>query len=229
MLATIFSEFTINSEHIISAFVGALLALFSRSISLWIQRRIRMVTEQKLVFSELKDVRRHCLSNLDALNRMDLDHGIPSAIHFHKIKILESSILFSPETFRNINVRHSLLIYRLRIVVNNINIDADSIISYLNKDNINKNVLKAYIDYMKEKLAYASDRLQYELDHINSKEKPKYEGNKRPKYIVYDSITSSHIAYITNVNGINEESKNIYFEEYLSTNESIYKDINDND
>lgn len=221
-------------ELLISAFVGAFLAFLSTSISQWVQRRIRIGIEQKLVVSELMDIRRHCLSNLDAMNRIDLDHGIPSAIHFHKIKIIESSILFSPETFRNINVTHSLLIYRLRIVINNLNIDANAVIHYLNKDEVDQNVLQEYIDYMKDKLAYTSDRLAYELDNINSKPKPKkpkykYKGHKRPKYIVYDSMSSNNILYDTDMNDKNKRSKAAYFHQYLNKNESIYKDVNDND
>ena len=219
-------------DLLISAFVGAFLAFLSTSISQWVQRRIRIGIEQKLVVSELMDIRRHCLSNLDAMNRIDLDHGIPSAIHFHKIKIIESSILFSPETFRNINVTHSLLIYRLRIVINNLNIDADAVIHYLNKDEVDQNVLQGYIDYMKEKLAYTSDRLAYELDNISSRSKPKYKGHKRPKYIVYDSMPSNNILYdidTTDKNDKIERSKTDYFHQYLHKNKSIYKDINDND
>lgn len=193
------------------------------------QRRMRIGIERKLVLAELMDIRRHCLSNLDALSRIDLELGVPSVIHFHKLKIIDSSVLFSSETFRNINTAHSPLIYRLRIVVHNLNVEADAIIDYLTKGNIDRVVLQGYLNYIQEKLAYTNDRLGYELEHMGSRSKPKYQGFKRPKHIVYASLSNTSNAGEVQMPGAANVPRPDRFVQYLRRNKGVYKDVNDND
>lgn len=218
---------------LLSALIGALLAFLSTSVAKWVemlmQRRMRIGIERKLVMAELMDIRRHCLSNLDALTRIDLELGVPSVIHFRKLKIIESSVLFSSETFRNINTAHSPLIYRLRIVVNNLNVEADAIIEYLSAGKIDQVVLQGYLNYIQEKLAYTNDRLTYELENMGRRTKPKYQGFKRPKYIVYASLKESVHGLEGRAPGASYVPKPDRFLQYLRRNKGIYKDVNDND
>lgn len=193
------------------------------------QRRIRIAIERRLLLAELMDVCRHCLSNLDALNRIDLDRGIPSVVHFHKIKIIDSSILFSSETYRNINTAHSSLIYRLRVVVNNLNIEAATIIAYLGKEMVDREVLQTYIEYMQEKLAYTNDRLAYELENLDRKVKSNFQGHNRPKHIVYEVLTEQLDARAEGATNDGPTRRTGHFDQYLKRNKALYKDININD
>lgn len=208
---------------VISAFIGGIIAFLAANFTKWlglmIERFVRIKKEQRLLIAELTDIKRHFFANLEILNNIDLNCGIPSSIHFIKMRVNETSLILSPETFRNIHSDYSMLIYRLRTIIVNSNIELDGIVNYIKKDQVDISVLQRYISYIKDKMAYVTSRLTYELDNLKKDEKPAYTGNKRPKKIIYEKQIE-----VLGENILSERK----FEDYLDLNHDLFRDINDN-
>jgi hypothetical protein len=121
----------------VGAVAGAFLAITTQVCGLWISRRVeihaRQIREIALLRGELRDIQRHCEANIEILDNVDLAKGVPLRVHFDKMMIYESSIIFSEDTYRSIHERYSEEIYRLKTMIRNMNLEIDFFGSYLSQ------------------------------------------------------------------------------------------------
>ena len=157
-----------TNEKVLLIIVTVLLTLLSTLLSAKLNRSIMAGRELKRLIEELADMKRHCYANDEILKQIDLSQGLPSAMHFEKMKIPESSILFSSETFRTIYMKHSRQVYELRLIVRNINIELEETVKYIATDRCKQSVVKEYIDYIKAKTGYIIVRIQEESELLEA-------------------------------------------------------------
>ncbi len=181
-------------EKIVPAIITAGTAVLGILIGIFIKPRVDFYLssrrELRLLISEFEDMIRHINANIEVLDQIDLSMGIPAIIHLEKMKIPESSIIFSSDTYRNIYNKHSRLIYELRLIVRNINIEIDSTVFLLQKEETyNKKVRIAYeyLKYIEFKMNYAASKIHSEKEKLLKK---RLKNNtsptpKRPLKIIY--------------------------------------------
>jgi hypothetical protein len=126
-------------------------------------KRLNHSDQLKLLASEIEDLTRHCAANLHVLKAIDLGKGIPSGIHFEKMKILESSILFAPDTYSIINSKYTRHINRLKLEIRNINAEVQYVINYRKQQHIDTKVFAVYLDYLISKMEFTIDNLPARL------------------------------------------------------------------
>ena len=86
-------------------------ALITRSS----ERKLKHKDQLKLLLGELEDLIRHCIANLAVLESMKIEEGVPSSMHFEKMKVMESSILFASDTYLFIDTKYTRYIHRLKM------------------------------------------------------------------------------------------------------------------
>lgn len=170
---------------LIGGVIGGTISFFFRIAHMKYLKNSNNTNELQLLFGEMKDIKRHCNANLEVLNKIDLSKGIPSQMHFKKMKVSYYSIICSTETFKAIKPVHANLIYDLKLIIRNIDIEIDTIIQYLADPHYNIKTMLKYILYLKHKFEYVQDRLAYVEDEIKNSKQEEYKGKIRSKYIVY--------------------------------------------
>lgn len=158
------------------------------------ERNLKHSDHLKLLASEIEDLTRHCIVSHQVLNAMDLEKGRPSGFHFEKMKIMESSILFSADTFLFIDSKYTRHLNRLKLEIRNINIEIDYVLKYQQKPNIDIQKLKEYIDYLNSKMEFSIDNLPRRLSELINIDRTfrnrikvyKEESEGRPKTIIYE-------------------------------------------
>lgn len=113
----------------LGAIAGAFLAIITQVVSQWLTKRVETSARQKkeiaLLKGEISDIWRHCTANLEIVENIDLERGAPLRIHLEKMKVYESSIIFSENTYRAIHERYAQEIFRLRLMIRNINLEIE--------------------------------------------------------------------------------------------------------
>lgn len=161
-----------ESEKIILILLGVALTTIIQFLSTLItnktDKKLKHTDQLKLLSSELEDLTRHCIANLNVLKSIDLSKGIPSSLHFEKMKVMETSILFSENTYTFISSKHTRYINRIKLEIRNINLEIDYLIKYTNSNKFSKDRLKQYIDYLTTKMEVTSNNLPYRLSELTS-------------------------------------------------------------
>lgn len=143
-------------EKVVLILAGVLLTTLFQFVSSLLTRRsdksLKHKDQLKLLSSELEDLTRHCIANLQVLKSFDLSKGIPSSLHLQKMKIMESSILFSPDTFQIISSDYTRFINRLRLEIRNINLEIDYLLNYKQRQDFKPEVFQQYTDYLVSKM-----------------------------------------------------------------------------
>lgn len=171
--------------------VRGAITIFVFFVTTWvkgkIEKQISHNNERKLLSEELQDVVGHLSNNIKIFNNIDLKFGVPSIHHYKKMIIPVDSIIFSSQTFRTINPKYSKLIYRIRLVIRNYNIDIEAIIEYINKGNCDIEILKQYNRYVIDKNKFTLVRLDQMVTDLQSKSGKKTHGTgaKTPLNIIY--------------------------------------------
>lgn len=184
-LSPIQSHLDIIISGLIGGIIGGSISFCFRLVYMIVVKNSTNANELQLLFGEIKDIKRHCNANLEVLNKIDLSKGIPSQMHFKKMKVSYYSIICSTETFKAMKPVHANLIYDLKLIIRNIDIEIDTIIQYLTDPHYNSKTMLKYILYLKQKFEYVQDRLTFIEDEIVKSEHKEYAGKKRSKYIVY--------------------------------------------
>lgn len=157
-------------------------------------KKLRHKDQLKLLSGELEDLIRHCIANLSVLKSMNTEEGVPSNLHFEKMKIMESSILFSADTYLMIDSKFTRYIHRLKTEIRNINLEIDSVLAYKKKEVVNPLTLKKYIDYLISKMETTINNLPGRLNELSNIEytvleridEQKKENNKTIRMIIYE-------------------------------------------
>ncbi|WP_298534961.1 hypothetical protein [uncultured Algibacter sp.] len=160
-----------------AAVIGAIAALVANFFILILLDKRKKGNELKLLNSEIEDIQRHCKANIKVLDIISFDNGkLPSSMHFKKLKVYESSILFSPEMYRSIKVKIAKDLYRFKTEIRNVNIEIDTLLDYLNNNHkIEIAVVEEYIEYIKGKCVYIGKC----ASSLNTR-KFKYSKNSKP-------------------------------------------------
>lgn len=148
--------------------LAALLTVATKLVNDW------MLAEKELrqVIAELSDLRRHFGENVKIIKAMDINRGIPSAMHFEKMKTPEDSIVFSPETFRRIKSEHAELIHEIRLIVRNGNIELSEVIAYSKSDKCSPLTLTEYLTHISGRTEGVSKNIDAWLIQLRKKPKP---------------------------------------------------------
>lgn len=174
-------------DHKAYVIVGIIVGYLLRLLYQRYTKKLNSKDQFALLTSELSDLQRHCSANLKVLNEMKLSEGIPSRIHFEKLKIMESTILFSPKVYINISSKHISKIHRTRLEVRNINIEVDYVLSLLKSKTISKKLLTEYIDYLKGKNEHVVMKIKMRLENLKTgKEESENSNLPLPPKIIYE-------------------------------------------
>lgn len=159
-----------DTEKILLVFIGILISTAFQLISNYVTKKsdksIKHTEQLKLLASELEDLIRHCIANSDVLKSIDFNNGIPSMLHFEKMKVMESSLIFSQETFNVIDSKFTRHINRLKLEVRNINIEIDYLIKYRQSNNFQLLIFKEYFEYILQKTNFIKDNLPKRLGEL---------------------------------------------------------------
>lgn len=179
------SHLDIIISGLIGGVIGGAITFFFQLVSIRVIKNSTNTNELQLLFGEIKDIKRHCNANLEVLDKIDLSKGIPSQMHFKKMKVSYYSIVCSTETFKAIKPVHANLIYDLKLILRNVDIEIDTVVQYLADHRYDSKIMLRYIFYLKQKFEYVQDRLTFIENEIMKSEHEEYKGKKRSKYIVY--------------------------------------------
>ena len=126
----------------------------------------------------------HCDANLELLRSMDVEKGLPARMHFDKMTMFETGMIF--ENSIGVNTPTFLRIYfiQIRVVIRNIDLELLDIIAYFYRAGpFRKEELAVRIRYQIEKIEYAKKRLEYILNQV--KRKTTGPAPKRSSEIIY--------------------------------------------
>ena len=151
---------------VVGVVITTIFQFFSVLLIKYSEKKLKHKDQLKLLSGELEDLIRHCVANLSILESMKMEEGMPSNMHFEKMKIMESSILFSSDTYFLIDSKYTRYIHRLRIEIRNINLEIDSVIAYKKTEIPNKDILKKYVDYLISKMKTTINNLPNRLSEL---------------------------------------------------------------
>lgn len=116
----------------IATLVPVLLAALGFWLRPFIQRWVQKRYEYKYLVCELEDIVRHLGANITVLEAIAKDGKIPAPMHINKLKIPETSAIFSIETLKLADFRYSSRLYDLRLKLRNLNIEIDDLLAFSN-------------------------------------------------------------------------------------------------
>ncbi len=101
--------------------------------------------------------------------------------------IPDDSIIFSAQTFRAIKPNYAKLIYRIKLLIRNYNIDVQEVIEYIISGDCEIEILQQYNQYIIEKNMFTSERIKQMVIDLSSKsgEKTPHNGSATPLNIIY--------------------------------------------
>lgn len=108
--------------------VAVLTFLTTRTIWLGVERWMAGNYERRVFIQELEDLVDHLGANIVVLSSIDVTKGWPSTMHIAKCKVPESSMLFDLDSFRKLRPEHATTVYHAKLVLRNLNIEADAVI-----------------------------------------------------------------------------------------------------
>jgi hypothetical protein len=122
----------------------------------WRKHVDRKAVEKQSLYvfdKESQDIYRHITRNIDVLNAIIesiKDNTIPSIMHFEKLKINESSFIFSQDFLSQISYDKIDILERLRVQLRNRNIESENTIKYIKSGRYSYYTLKEYLKYSLE-------------------------------------------------------------------------------
>jgi hypothetical protein len=170
------------------AVFGVVIAVGAAVFTYYIPSRRRKELEQGALKGVMEDLLRHFKMNQTVCHAIDLDTGIPSSIHFRRMKVDDNSLVFDLETHKNIRKEYFHHFNRLRLNYRNSNIDLEAACNYLDREDYDKAVMKNYLAVVLER-QQKLQRLTYEfLDmHYNGKFK-EIPTRKKTDTILYEKL-----------------------------------------
>jgi len=150
--------------------VGAiLLAILAPFINELIKDSRKTKNERKRLFEELCDIIRHCNRNLLVLNAINarIKNDLPDTLHYEKMKIPHNSLLFSLETFRNLDYDKCQRIYQLKLILRNININLNGVINYCKRRDATRESIISYNKYIANHMVNARANLRDGLAELD--------------------------------------------------------------
>jgi len=108
--------------------VAVLTFLTTRTIWLGVERWMAGNYERRVFIQELEELVDHLGANIVVLSSIDLKNGWPSTMHIAKCKVPEGSMLFDLDSFRKLRPEHATTVYHAKLVLRNLNIEADAVI-----------------------------------------------------------------------------------------------------
>ncbi|UJP64896.1 hypothetical protein [Mongoliitalea daihaiensis] len=185
-----------DSEKILLVFLGIFISTVFQLISSYFTKKtdksLKHTEQLKLLTSELEDLIRHCIANQEVLHAINFEKGVPSMLHFEKMKVMESSLIFSQETFNVIDSKFTRHINRLKLEIRNINLEIDYVIKYRQGDDFQLPVFKEYFEYLLLKTNTIVKNLPSRLGELIKvddqilKRIEQYRHESRVKTIIYD-------------------------------------------
>lgn len=104
---------------------GGVLSLIALVSKPWIEAAWRGSQEKKALKGELEDLIRHMDANRKVLDTMDFDKGMPLNMHFRKLSIPDTIILFSDDAFRHLPPKWQQNVFQLRLMIRNFNLEIE--------------------------------------------------------------------------------------------------------
>jgi hypothetical protein len=148
-------DYTNNLVNALTITTGFIIGLLATVLRKYLMSSINKGLSHKqrfeLIVMELSDLLRHCVANLAVLKSINFEKGIPSIMHFEKMKIPDSAIILSKDSLLIIDKKYTGNISKLKLEIRNINIEIDGLLKYRQKEKFDLNFFKDYIDYLIQK------------------------------------------------------------------------------
>lgn len=145
------------------------------------QRRVLLWDIRNRLICEYKEIYRHLTKNLEVLESIDIEQGIPSTMHIKKLKIDDHTTLNDGDIMKNLSKEYTSIVYPMTIRTRNYNITVDSLEKSTEFND--KELFKKYLNEMKESttrlqtlISMDALKLGCDFNHIE----------KRSREIIYD-------------------------------------------
>lgn len=109
------------------------------------QKRVMLYQIVNRISGELSEIYRHLGENMNVIESINLNKGIPSQLHIRKLAITKYSSLSDEETLRNLDKKHNKFVFPMTVMVRNYNINVEVINEYLQSSSLKKSILKKHL------------------------------------------------------------------------------------
>lgn len=151
-----------------TAVASLILAAFGFWLRPFVQRWFQKRYEYSYLLKELDDIHRHLGANLKVMGYIEEDGQVPAPMHINKLKIPESSAIFSIETLKLADFKYSSRLYDLRLKLRNLNLEIDDILVFSDPKYVAKDFFEL-IRYHKQKTELVAIILKEELSVLTNK------------------------------------------------------------
>ena len=141
------------------ALLGAIATVWLRPV---LQRHLQKRNETQYLLQELRDIKRHLGQNIRVMDRIIGAAYFPAPMHIQKLKIPETSAIFSIDTLKLADFKNSSRLYELRLKFRNLNLEIDDCLKYCD-ENFSYHEFAAFIKYHRMKTAKVSSILEEEI------------------------------------------------------------------
>lgn len=133
---------------------GSIIAIIIGLFVYKAQRRILSWDIRNRLICEYQEIYRHLGKNLEVLESINIDEGVPSILHIKKLKIDDHTTLTDGEIMKHISKEYTAIVYPMTICTRNYNITVECLEKAI--DFKNKELFQQYLEEMKG----ATNRLQ---------------------------------------------------------------------
>ncbi len=137
------------------------------------------------LLAELIDFVRHYEQNLQVLEAIDTNVGMPSAMHFQMLHVPEYALVFDAETLKLIPATEAAAVNHLRLILRNCNLEADAMAWCVTGPNYHRKHLENHLPFAKNRTAAVLVKLKWCIGVLDPNAKVP-ELVKNDKTIVYD-------------------------------------------
>ncbi len=171
--------------EILQKVIVPVIAIFFGFCIWYFKERFYFRKEKTLILAEMEYMPIHYGKNLEVIKRLSMSESIsPSLFYLKRLKVYESSIIFSEDTYRKIHNRNLARdIYYLKTHIRNRNVEVDSFCEFVSQ-NMGKNSMhKALIyDHYISLLLTNHQFMATECDNIYNRHR-KFKMSKKEKVI----------------------------------------------
>ena len=135
------------------------------------QKRLLISQIVNRVSGELLEIYRHLGANLEVLDKIDTEVGVPSLLHIKKLEITKYSSLSDGETLRNIDNKHNQIIFPMTVRVRNYNLNVDILVEHLKSPGRNKAVFNEHLEGIRETTVGLQSKIEECLNKLGVRHK----------------------------------------------------------
>lgn len=164
-------------------FLGSIITITIGLFVYKIQKRTLPTIILERLCCEFKEINRHLGRNLEVLNSIKINNGIPSLMHIKKLKIDDHTTLTDNDTLKNINASCTKVIYPMTIRIRNYNITVEHLEKIIEEQN--KNMIETYIEELKKITQKLQKTISQTIQKLENYDMDIEEDSKTPN-IIYD-------------------------------------------